>query len=318
MPAYSTSEAVGEREELADVISRIDPAETPIYSNARKESSSAIYTEWQVQELATAVATNYQVEGYTPTFATPTATRRMGNYMMISAKDARITRTLDVVDKAGRQRETAYQKVLKGLELRRDCEKYLMGDVAASSSEPRKSGTISTWITNYSHSTTGTASTFTNVGFGTATPTFSGDNRALSIAFFNSAMQAAWDDGGKPRIAVMNGNNKVAFDNLSSATVAANQYNMSSVKDAVYIGSVSVYLSAFGRLDVTMDRYIGDDRIYLLDPDWYSIATLPQSNMAVEDLAKTGDATNFMIVHEWTLKVGAPKAHAAIYDLTGA
>lgn len=317
MPAYSTSEAVGEREQLADIISRIDPAETPVYSNGQKETGKGIFLEWQVQELAAATSSNHQNEGYTPTYATPTATIRYGNYMMISAKDARVTGTLDAVDKAGRAKETAYQKTLKGLELRRDCEKYLMGDAVRSANEPRKAGAFSSWITNASVDTTGTSTTLTNVGSGTASPSYSGDTRAMDITFFDAAMQAAWDDGGQPRIAVMNGTNKRAFDRLSSATVAANQYNMSAVKEGVYIGSVGVYLSAFGRLDVTLDRYVGNERVLLLDPDFYSIATLAGRNMVVEDLAKTGDAVNFMIIHEWTLKVKAPKAHAAIYDLSG-
>jgi hypothetical protein len=44
MATYLTSNAVGEREDLSDVITRIDPDETPIYSNLPKETASAVTT----------------------------------------------------------------------------------------------------------------------------------------------------------------------------------------------------------------------------------------------------------------------------------
>ena len=71
-----------------------------------------------------ASATNYQNEGADATYDTPTATTRLGNYMQISQKDAAISGTLDAVDKTGRDKENCvYQKILKGIELRRDIEK---------------------------------------------------------------------------------------------------------------------------------------------------------------------------------------------------
>ena len=55
MAIYSTGSAVGEREDLADVIYRIDPDETPLFSAAKKETTKGVYHEWQIQELAAAV-----------------------------------------------------------------------------------------------------------------------------------------------------------------------------------------------------------------------------------------------------------------------
>lgn len=319
MAAYTTVEAVGLREELSDIITRIDPAETPVYSNAKKGTAESIHPEWQVQELAAASTTNQKEQGFTPSYATPTPTTRVGNYLQISSKDARVAGTLDAVNKAGREKETAYQKVLKAIELRRDIEAALLTIQASSSSEPRKTGTFASWITNYNYSTAGTSS-FTGVGTGTAAPVFTGGNdRSMTIDFFDDALEQAYNDGGSPTIAVMSPRNKRVFSNLgTAAAVAQNQFNQTAVKDTAYIGSVSVYLSDFGRIDVTIDRFFGgNDRIYLLDTKHYEILTLPGRNMKTEQLAKTGDAENFMILSEWGLKVSAPKAHAAIYDLAG-
>ena len=312
MAQFTTANAIGEREDLSDVITRIDPDETPVFSALKKETGNGVFVEWQVQELAAAVATNYQNEGADAAYATPTATSRLGNYMQISQKDAQVSGTLDAVDKAGRDRETAYQKVLKGLELRRDIEKYLHSDTARSASDPRKAGTLSSWITNVDDASGTSAAT----GDGTDVPDMSGTNRAMTLAQIDNAMQAAYTDGGQPNMLVVSPSKKAAFSDLNSGSVATNQINYTAPREAAIVGSVSLYLSDFGQLDVVIDRFASDDRVYLLDSDYASICTLPNRNFAVQDLAKTGDSEKFQIITEFTLKVSAPKAHAAVYDLS--
>lgn len=317
MAIYKTSDAVGEREDLSDVITRIDPDETPIFSALQKESGNAVFVEWQVQELAAAAADNYQNEGAEAGFTAPTATDRFGNYMQISQKDAQVSGTLDSVDKAGRDKEVAYQKVLKGLELRRDIEKSVTTPQARSASDPRKAGTLSSWITNVSIASDETAFN-AGVGAGTHIPSDDGTDRTLTLAMIDAAMQAAYEDGGQPNIMVVSPAKKATFSGLSSDSnvVNTNQINMTSPQEAAFIGSVSVYLSDFGQLDVVIDRFTTSDRIYLLDTDYASVCTLPNRNFAVDDLAKTGDSEKFQIITEWTLKVSAPKAHGAVYNLS--
>ena len=111
MATYKTSDAVGEREDLSDVIQRIDPSETPVFSNAAKETTSAVTHDWQVQELTAAVDTNYVNEGADFSYVNPTATTRLSNVHQIAAQAASVSGTLDAVDKAGRDKETAYVKV---------------------------------------------------------------------------------------------------------------------------------------------------------------------------------------------------------------
>jgi len=310
MATFTTATAVGEREDLSDVITRIDPDETPVFSALKKETGNGVFVEWQVQELAAASATNYVNEGADATLATPTATTRLGNYMQISVKDAQISGTLDAVDKAGRDKETAYQKVLKGLELRRDIEKSLHADTARSGSDPRKAGSLSSWISNVSVGATGAAPT----GDGSDLPT-GGTDRDLTLAMIDEAMQAAYTDGGQPNMLVVSPAKKVAFSDLNGGSVATNQINYTAPREAAIVGSVSLYLSDFGQLDVVIDRFASDDRVLLLDSDYASICTLPSRNFAVSELARTGDSEKFQIVTEWTLKVSAPKAHGAVYDL---
>ena len=314
MATYLTSNAVGEREDLSSVISRIDPDETPIFSNAKKETTKGIFHEWQVQELASAADDNYVNEGSDFSYANPSATVRLGNYHQISAQAASVSATLDVVDKAGRDRETAYVKVLKGIEQRRDIEKSLFKNEARSASDPRKAGKFLSWITNVVVESGSSAS----AGTGADTATMSGSNDALALADVDEAMKGAYDDGGQPDMLVVSPANKVAFSDLSSGSAVTNQLHMTAnaPTDAIIIGSVSMYLTDFGTLNVVIDRQAANTEILLLDSDYYSIGHLPGRMFSVSDIAPTGDATKFAIVSEWTLIVKAPKAHAAIFDLS--
>ena len=312
MATYKTANAIGEREDLSDVITRIDPAETPIFSNAKKEVTSGVFHEWQVQELTAASDTNYVAEGADYSYVNPTVTTRLGNYHQISVQAASVSGTLDAVDKAGRDKETAYVKVLKGLEQRRDIEKALVKNEARSASDPRKAGKISSYITNVSLVSPSTTPT----GDGSDVSDKAGTNAALTLAKIDSAMKLAYDDGGQPDMLVVSPANKVAFSDLSGGSVATAQLQYSAPKEIAIIGSVSMYLTDFGELSVTIDRQMLNDTIFLLDSDHYSVGSLPNRLFSVSDVAPTGDSTKFAIVSEWTFVPTAPKAHAMVTDLS--
>ena len=312
MATYKTANAIGEREDLSDVITRIDPAETPIFSNGKKVTTSGVFHEWQVQELTAAADDNYVAEGADYSYVNPTATTRLGNYHQISVQAASVSGTLDSVDKAGRDKETAYVKVLKGLEQRRDIEKALCKNEARSASDPRKAGKISSYITNVSLVSPSTTPT----GDGSDVSDKAGTNAALTLAKIDSAMKLAYDDGGQPDMLVVSPANKVAFSDLSGGSVATAQLQYSAPKEIAIIGSVSMYLTDFGELSVTIDRQMLNDTIFLLDSDHYSVGSLPNRLFSVSDVAPTGDSTKFAIVSEWTFVPTAPKAHAMVTDLS--
>jgi len=312
MATWTSSAAIGQKESLANVIERIDPDETPLFSNAKKEVTKAVFHEWQVQELTAAVDTNYVNEGADFSYVNPTATTRLGNYHQISAQAAQISGTLDVVDKAGRDRETAYVKVLKSLEQRRDIEKSLFKNEARSASDPRKAGKILSYISNAVLESNSVVAANSN---GSAAATMSGTNDALALADIDNAMKLAYDDGGQPDMLVMSPANKVAFSDLSSGSVVTNQLHMTSPQEAAIIGSVSMYLTDFGTLNAVIDRQAPNTEIHLMDSDHYSIGHLPNRMFSVTDAGIVGDAHRFAIISEWTLIMSAPKAHASVFDL---
>ena len=313
MATYTSATAIGEREDLSDVIYRIDPDETPLVSNAQKETTKGIFHEWQVQELAAAVDTNSASEGADYSYVNPSATTRLGNYHQIAVQAASVSNTLDVVDKAGRDKETAYVKVLKGIEQRRDIEKSLFKNEARSASEPRKAAKLITWITNVDAPNDMAAAT----GDGSDVADLTGTAAALTLAKIDAAMLAAYNDGGAPNMLLMSPTNKQNFSGLSSGSVSTNQITYTAPREAAIIGSVSLYLSDFGELAVTVDRQCPNSEMYLIDTDYVCIGSLPGRMFSVSDVAPTGDATKFAIVSEYTLIVKAPKAHAAVIGLNG-
>ena len=313
MATYTSATAIGEREDLSDVIYRIDPDETPLVSNAQKETTKGIFHEWQVQELAAAVDTNSASEGADYSYVNPSATTRLGNYHQIAVQAASVSNTLDVVDKAGRDKETAYVKVLKGIEQRRDIEKSLFKNEARSASEPRKAAKLITWITNVDAPSDMAAAT----GDGSDVADLTGTAAALTLAKIDAAMLAAYNDGGAPNMLLMSPTNKQNFSGLSSGSVSTNQITYTAPREAAIIGSVSLYLSDFGELAVTVDRQCPNSEMYLIDTDYVCIGSLPGRMFSVSDVAPTGDATKFAIVSEYTLIVKAPKAHGAVIGLNG-
>src|SRR4030081_1895154 len=60
---FTTYTAVGNREDLSDMIYRIDPTDTPFMTAIDKAKASAVNHEWQTQALAAANTANAQLEG---------------------------------------------------------------------------------------------------------------------------------------------------------------------------------------------------------------------------------------------------------------
>lgn len=310
-----TNATTGQRESLDDLIARIDPDETPFYSNSRKGKASAINEEWLVQELEPADE-NAQLEGYQASPAELENPARFGNYCQIVARIFDVSGTSNAVNKAGRQSDYDYHSLLKGLEVRRDLEWSLVRGTPKSGTAPRKLAGILAWITNGS---VGAGAGLMPTGDGTDGPT-PGTARPLSLALIADAMQAAYTDGGKPSMLMLHPTQKRIFSGLSGSAgqVAANEFTMTRAEPATIIGSVSVFLTDFGRLECVVNRIMRNTDAILVDPRYAECVALPGRSFKREKLAKTGDAERGHVLWEGTLKVRAPKAHAAVLDLTTA
>src|SRR6266576_6548742 len=124
---FKTTAAIGNREDLSDMIFRIDPTDTPFVTGIDTDEATAVNHELQTQALGSASSSNFQSEGDDAAGDATTATVRLGNICQISRKVPIVSGTQQAVQHAGRDDEMAYQEMLKGLELKRDIETYLAG-----------------------------------------------------------------------------------------------------------------------------------------------------------------------------------------------
>jgi hypothetical protein len=142
--------AIGNREDLSDMIYRIDPTDTPFVSMVEREKATAVNHEWQTQALDSRDTSNAVLEGDDATTDAATVTVRLGNVVQISDKVARVTGTQQSVKHAGRGDELEYQEMLKGLALKLDMDAILSGTnqakVTGNSTTARVTASILSWL----------------------------------------------------------------------------------------------------------------------------------------------------------------------------
>jgi hypothetical protein len=299
---YLTTAAIGNREDLTDVISRIDPTETPVYSMSGKAKATATLHEWQTQALA-AAASNAAVEGDDFSAAAVTPSVRLTNRTQISTKAVVISGSQEAVNSAGRKSEMGYQTALKGLELRRDIEFGLtQNDVLATS--PRKSRGLLGWTVD----NTSKASDTTLASYTGNTGVTDGTTRSFTEAQLKSALQLVYIAGGKPDTITMGAAAKQAF---SGFTGGATRNDNS--EDKKVTAAVDVYVSDFGTLKAVPNLFQRTRDVFILESSKLAIAWLRP--IFKKEIAATGDSEKAMLIGEWTLEVQNPKANAAVYDI---
>ena len=318
MAEFRTYTAIGQREDLSNTIFNIAPTETPVVSSIGKTKATATYHEWQTDDLAAASAAGL-IEGADASGASDTPTARVGNRTQIQGKTVHVSGTLDAVDKAGRKTETAYQLAKAGQELKRDMEKTILGNVAASNgtagSAARLLGSIQSWLgTNFVTMTDGVAPVNAN---GTAARTEGATASAFTEDKLKDVVKSCFENGGNPTLLVVPPTQKQVVSTFTG--IAEQRYQAPAAKATTIIGAADVYLSDFGTLSVVPDRFMTADttpdaeQALVLDPTMASVATLRpfESNL----LAKTGDSEKHQMLVEYTLQVSNEKAHGIVADL---
>ncbi len=315
MATYQTYTAIGQREDLMDVIYNIAPTETPFMSSIGKTSATARLHEWQTDTLAAAVTTNAAIEGATATSASITPSVRVGNRTQISQKTIAISGTLETVNKAGRRSEKAYQLAKASSELKRDMEATLLSNNVAAdgdgSTTARTLGGLQTWLSsNYSGGSGGSAG-----GLGTTART-TGTDRAFTATLLNTVMQSAFTNGGSPTMLFVTPAQKVVASTFTG--IATRYRDVPSNQQAQIINAADVYVSDFGIIQIVPDRFIpnadNDDCAFLVDTEMAAVSYLRP--FQTNELAITGDATNTQLLVEYTLQVNNQAAHGIIADLT--
>ena len=314
---FTKYSAVGIREDLANVIFNISPQTTPFVSNMTKRRKvTNTFFEWQTDSLAAAAA-NAQIDGDDlSSYTAVTATSRLGNYTQILRKDFIIADNLGgAMDLAGRRSEIAYQLAKKGDELKRDMEYNLCGvnqaAVAGNSSTARKTASLSAFIKTNTSRGTGGADPTVSSGVVNAAAT-DGTQRAITEALLKTVLQSVWTQGGEPKMAMVGPHVKTVISGF--AGIAAQRYMAPSDSPTTIIGAADVYLSDFGSVQIVPSRFSRARDCYIVDPDMCELATLRP--IQSEELAKTGDATKYMLLAEVGLQVNQEAGLGVVADLS--
>jgi hypothetical protein len=314
MATYQTYTAIGQREDLSDVIYDISPTDTPLLNTLARGKATAVYHEWQTDSLSAATTNNAAVEGADASDATMAPTTRLGNYCQIVQKTIKISGTLEAVDKAGRKSEKAYQLSKASAELKRDIETILtanQGRSAGDASTARQLGAMLSWIkTNTSKSSGTTAGADpTTVGVSTRTD---GTQRAFTETILKDVIQKVYTSGGNPKILMVGPFQKQAVS--AFAGIAAQRFMAPADAPTTIIGAADVYMSDFGTISVVPNRFMRTRDALVLDPEYAAVAYLRP--FATNELAKAGDAEKTQILAELTLEMRNEAAHGIAADLS--
>jgi hypothetical protein len=310
MATFTAHTAIGQREDLSDVIYNISPTETPLLNTLARSKATAVFHEWQTDSLTAVNTANAAVEGADASSATLSPTVRLGNYCQIVQKTIQVSGTLDSVNKAGRKSEKAYQLARASSELKRDIEGILCSNQASSagsSSVARKLGSVLAWLDSNTSVGTGGADP-TTIGSTTRTD---GTVREFTETLLKTVIASVYTNGGMPKVLMVGAAGKQKVSTF--AGIAQQRYMAPADAPTTIIGAADIYLSDFGSVSVVPNRFMRVRDALVLDPEYAAVAYLRP--FATNELAKTGDSDKTQILAELTLEMRNEAAHGGVFDL---
>ena len=317
---FQSTSAVGVREELSDVVSRITPEDTPIYSMIPKVDFKTKHPEWETDALA-APAANAQLEGDDYTFSATTAPTRLGNYTQIMRKEGIISGTQEEQDEAGNVQKVKYQKLKKGVELRKDVEFAIVSNTASVAGTTRYFGSLPSWLTSNVSRNSGSNGGFSS-GTGLTVAETTGTQRAFTKTLLDTVAQSCYTSGANVQHLFVSPYVKSVFVTfMSDSNVAAFRYAASDGKNNSIVANADVYEGPFGKLMVHPNRVMATSaavarRAFLLDTEFVEFGWLRKIKEDKE-VAKTGDANKFVLLGEGALKVKNEAGLGVVADLFG-
>jgi hypothetical protein len=300
---FASTAAVGNREDLTDMIYRITPTDTPFMSMIGKDKATATKHEWQTQDLATP-ANNVAAEGDDAAANTVTATVRLSNYTQISTKTVSVSGTQEGVVAAGRKSEMGYQMMLKSLELRNDMEVGFTQNGVAVTGASRQSRGLVGWLGDNVDSGAG----YVAPNYVTNVAQTDGTQAAFTEARLKNVLQKVYSAGGNPSVIMLP---PLAKQTFSTFTGGSTRFDKG--EDKSLTAAVDVYVSDFGELKAVPNRRMRTRDVAVLQPDMWAVSYLRP--FFTQDLAKTGDSIRKQIIVECTLECKNPKANGGVVDI---
>jgi len=298
---FTTDDQVGVRESISDIIVKVDPVTTPLYSNLRKTRAKSPLHEFQswTSSEAPPVNIDYKLEGEQPDRNIAEPNLLLNNPTSILSKDYLVSGTLAAVDVAGRPNEMAWQRTVRALDLRAQVESALLADnIKVLTDSPRENA----GLPNYADG--GNGSALNTI----LTPAHTPD--ALE-----TSMQLLKGKGVVGRTVLMLPANKSVFSATAATASAKNvEAAFTSRMPPLWFGAVSVYLTDLGVVQMVVDRYLDEtlDASFVFDDKHLAVAEVPGRAFVEKPLGQVGDALQRLLVWEGTLEAGSPSSIATM------
>lgn len=300
--------AVGMREDLSDVIHKLDVMDTPLYSGSKKDKAKNVNHDWLTDEIRQG-GDNAANEGDI-TAATARQPRvRLQNHAQIIKEIVTISGSAQAGDYAGNQTLMAREIYKTAKALKKDAEFALFQNqarvqrVTGGSPTPGRMAGLPTWLFTNTIAGTGGADA---TGDGSDART-DGTAATFTEANLSDTMQSIWNEGGKPDVVYLRPD---ILDTASSFTGAAPRREMKEAGKVTKM--VDVYMTNFGTVRFQPSREVRATDVFVLESSRVRVAEL--RGWQNKPLAKLGDAENRELLAEITLVCGNEKALGLIAD----
>jgi hypothetical protein len=307
--AFTTYQAKGNREDLADAIFNIDPVDTIFLSMSETRSIKNVMFDWQTEHLPAVNAANAQVEGFQLARSPATPTARVHNIAQLSSRDATVSGTQERADAAGKGSEMGHQMAIAGKALKKDMETILLSGhpyaLGVDDTAARNTRGFEHWITTNAFYAAGGGNPASETGAITPGTT----PRGFTEMLLADAIQQTYDGGGEPDVLLIGSYNKRVF-----STFIGRRNTRTAIEPDQILAAADFYLSDFGEIKAFPSRYITKGTVIGWDQDYTKIAYYRK--MEKVDIGTIGDAETKMILSEYGLECSNEAAHFKIADLT--
>lgn len=276
----------GAREDVLDLITQVDPEETPFLSRIGVGQAANRYHEWVQDTLESGTATGgASVEGADAVQRALDARTRLYNWSQITTYVFGISGTQEATSQYGLESEYSYQleKAMKVVKIMQ--EQILLNSTSST-------GGMGTVCATGGRALRGLIDCIT-----TNVQTGSGTSCALTETLFNNLLQTIFENGnGRPDVAFANG-----FQKRRISAFSSNNTRFINMQDQKTLrNTITAYESDFGTINVVLDRWMPKSVVPVLQMDTFKVAYLRKP--FVQQLGITGDSKNAQIITEYTLE----------------
>lgn len=321
MAGTKTYDVAGNREDLTDVLTILEPEATPVTSLAKKGKASGTFFEWQADSLDE-VSFDGVLEGADASFGAgvdKAANRaKLGNYVQKIRREYQVSDLQQAVDTAAVPSEFANAQAKSVRECKRDLEAAICSadDRAADNgSTPYRTRGFFKWLGADGTQPSDIPAAFQNVANDTSEP--------QTEATFNSVLQELYQANGMPgsQLTLVAGpelKRQISDFARAEGAITSTPYQITQLAESKKITlTVNFYEGDFGNVAIVPSTFLNrsssapgtadTDAGLLIDPEYFGLHTLIAES--TNELENRGGGRRGYVDLVAGLAVYSPKAH---------